>query len=128
EPLGVMPGRTERRLRFSELRMDDQRPFGTYCPRYQRKGLRASRRRECLINSDSVGLHNGLCGGIGAGIGSEMRDSAVDYRAEPIRRSRQSDVDGQIHQTFGDVAISVMVKIMDGAAGGGHCMIMNGVG
>ena len=47
------------------------------------------------------------------GIGGEILRRVVDDRAEPVRRCREADIDSQVDQAFGDVAISVVVKIVN---------------
>ena len=42
QPPRSVSGRDERRLGFGELRMDDQRPFGTKCASQQGEGFGAS--------------------------------------------------------------------------------------
>jgi hypothetical protein len=37
----------------------------------------------------------------------------VDDRTEPVRRCREADIDSQVDQAFGDVAISVVLKIVN---------------
>ena len=113
-----MSGRDERSLGFGELRMDDQRPFGTKGASQQGEGFRASGSRQDLIDRDVVGLGDGLGGRVGVGVRSEVPGRAVDDRAEPIRGSGQADVDGEIHQAFGNIPVAVVVKIMNSRASG----------
>src|SRR3954464_9721056 len=109
-----MSSRNECSLRFGELWVDDQRLFGRKGACNQCEGLGAPGRGQYLINSNAVGLGNGLSGCVGIGIPSEMLGGVADNCAEPVRRSGQAYVDRQVHESFREVAISVVVKVRSG--------------
>jgi hypothetical protein len=91
-----MAGRDKRCLGFGELRMDDQRLFWPKCARQQGECLRCSGSGKYVIDGNAVRCRDGLAGGVGVGIGSEILRRVVDDRAEPVRRCRKADIDSQV--------------------------------
>src|SRR6478672_9294065 len=107
-----MAGRDERSLWFSELWVDDQRLFLLEGARQQGECLRCSGSGKYVIDGNAVCCRDGFRGGVGVRIGGEIRRRVIDDRAEPVRRCRTADIDSQVDQPFGDVAISVVLKIV----------------
>src|SRR6476661_886872 len=107
-----MAGRGERCLGFGELRMDDQWLFWPEGTRQQGECFCCSGGGKYVINGNAVRRRNGFCRGVSVGIGGEILGRVVDDRTEPVRRCREADIDSQVDQAFGDVAISVVLKIV----------------
>ena len=108
-----MAGGNERRLGFGELWMDDQRSYSPNSTRDQRESRRSSRSGKYLIDADVVCRRDRLGRGVGIGIVGKVRGRVIDDGAEPVRWLGHADIDGQVDQALGDVAIAVVLKIMN---------------
>ncbi len=106
---GIAAGGPERGLGFGELGVDDERVAGE-CPCDEGERLRRARHRQDHGGVDAVVGGDCVAGGGGVRVGGEVA-VAEDLRRQPGRGGGDADVDGEVDETCGEVAVTVVQEV-----------------
>jgi hypothetical protein len=110
-PLTAVPGREQRRLRLGELRVHHHGAARPQRPGQQHEGLGRAGGEQHLFGRAAVRGGDRRGGRRGVGVRGEPRQRRRDPVEQPARRTRDPDVDREIHQPLTGFAVAVVAQV-----------------